>query len=89
MARRMTTRAALAAAILLTVPATALADDPARRACYPDAVRLCRAEVHSLSRRRVELCLATHVDQTTPNCHAMILAIRTQRAAAAGHPAAH
>ena len=71
------------AAILTSVPAPTRADDPARRACYADATRLCSSEVHSLSRRRVEICLASHVNQTTPTCHAMIETIRAQRATAA------
>ena len=74
---------AAGAFILLSMSVAALADDPARRACHADAVRLCPAEVHSLNRRRVELCLWARVNQTTPVCHAMILTIHAQRAAAA------
>ena len=66
---------------LQAVPARA--DDPGRRACYADAQRLCRPEMQSLSRRRVELCLWTHLAQTTPVCDATILQIRAQRQAAA------
>lgn len=83
MSKRTKTIAMLGAAASLTISAAARADDPARRACYADAVRLCRAEVHSLSRRRVELCLANRIAQTSPPCHSMILTIRAQRLAAA------
>ena len=74
---------AAGAVILLSTSVATLADDPARRACHADAVRLCPAEMHSLSRRRVELCLWARVSQTTPVCHAMILTIHAQRQAAA------
>ena len=85
MSRALLTGALAIASLLATPPARA--DDPARRACYPDAVRLCPAEVRSLSRHRVELCLANRIDQTTPACHAMILTVRAQRQAAARPPA--
>ena len=82
MSNRVTAVALLGGAILLGSSTAAHADDPARRACYADAVRLCSPEMHSLSRRRVELCLANRINQTTPTCHAMILTVRAQRAAA-------
>jgi hypothetical protein len=79
----------LGAALLLSLPVAARADDPARRACFADANRLCPAEVHSLSRHRVELCLAAHEAQTSPVCHAMIETIRAQRTAAAAASRGH
>ena len=82
---RIFTTALVPGAILMSLAAPAHADDPARRACYADAVRLCSPEMHSLSRRRVEMCLANRIAQTTPTCHAMILTVRARREAAAAH----
>ncbi|WP_174293424.1 hypothetical protein [Sphingomonas bacterium] len=70
------------ALLVAALPTAALAEDPARRACYADAKRLCPEAVHALSRKRAEVCLAAKIDQTSPGCHAMILKVRAQRAAA-------
>ena len=71
-----------ALAVLAAALSTAAqADDPARKACYADAKRLCPEAVHALSRKRAEACLAVKIEQTSPGCHAMILKVREQRAA--------
>lgn len=66
--------------------AVAHADDPARKACYADAKRLCPEAVHALSRKQAEVCLAAKIDQTSPGCHTMILKVREQRAGALRKP---
>lgn len=68
----------------LLASGTARADDPQRKACLADARRLCRPEMKSLSRKRVELCLARRVAETTPPCHAMIDRVRAERTRKAG-----
>lgn len=69
----------IALVLLAGVAGSAWADDPAKKACFADAKRLCPAEVKSLSRHKVELCLNRQVEKTTPGCHAMILKVRADR----------
>ncbi len=66
-----------------TAAVAAPGGDPARRACYADAKRLCPEAVRALARHRAELCLAAHIDQTTPGCHAMIVKVKAERDTAA------
>ena len=73
--------AALACALLATAGAAIAAPDLGKRACAQEARRLCPAEMRSLSRKRVEACMITKVDQTSPICHAAMLRIKAEREA--------
>lgn len=63
------------------------AEDSARRVCMADAKRLCPDAVKAISRKRAEACLWTKIELTSPNCHAMIVKVHDQRAAARGRVA--
>lgn len=64
-------------AAFATVPASAA--DPGRKACFADAKRLCPAQVNAFKRKAVEACMIQHIAETSPTCHATMLAIRDQR----------
>ena len=74
---------ALAAAAVLVMPAMARAGGAgdARRLCMPDAKRLCSAQVKAMNKKAAELCLWQKIDQTSPQCHQMIVKIRAERQA--------
>ncbi|WP_246865861.1 hypothetical protein [Novosphingobium sp. SG720] len=57
--------------------------DPGKKACVQEARRLCPAEMKSLSRKKVEACMITKIEQTSPVCHAAMLRIKAEREAAA------
>ncbi|NMN03462.1 MULTISPECIES: hypothetical protein [unclassified Novosphingobium] len=59
--------------------------DPGKKACVQEARRLCPAEMKSLSRKKVEACMITKIEQTSPVCHAAMLRIKAEREAAARH----
>lgn len=65
----------IAALCLLAAPA-AHAEDAAKKACLPDAKRLCAAEMKTLSRAKVRACLITHIEQTGPVCHDFMVKAR-------------
>lgn len=69
----------LAMLVIVAIPGSGQAADPARAACYADAKRLCPEAVRALSRKRAEACLAAKIDQTSSSCHAMILKVRDER----------
>jgi hypothetical protein len=71
--------AAIGLAAIATVPAGA--EDAGRKACFADAKRLCPAQVNAFKRKAVEACMIQRIDETSPTCHATMLAIRDQRQA--------
>ena len=77
---------AVLTAAVLACASGAGAADAAKKACYPDAKRLCPAQVHALNRHAVELCLDRQIEQTTPVCHQMIVQVRAQRLTAGKKP---
>jgi hypothetical protein len=70
-------------ALLLTNAAHA--EDSGKKACMPDAKRLCSAEMNTLSRSKVRACLIAHMEQTSPPCHDFMVKARAQ--AMSGHAA--
>lgn len=58
------------------------APDLGKKACAQEARQLCPAEMRSFSRKRVEACMITKIDQTSAICHAAMLRIRAEREAA-------
>jgi hypothetical protein len=73
--------AALSCALLTTAGPTIAAPDLGKRACAQEARRLCPAEMRSFSRKRVEACMITKIDQTSSICHAAMLRIKVEREA--------
>ena len=57
------------------------AEDLGKKACAQEAKRLCAKEMRSFSRKKVEACMITKIDQTSPVCHAAMLRIKTEREA--------
>ena len=57
------------------------AEDLGKKACAREAKRLCAAEMRSFSRKKVEACMITKIDQTSPVCHAAMLRIKAEREA--------
>lgn len=82
--RRFCTAVGIATlALSSAMPAVAGArSDPGKTACVQEARKLCPAEMRSLSRKKVEACMIAKIEQTSPVCHAAMLRIKTQRAAA-------
>jgi hypothetical protein len=56
--------------------------DQGKKACAQEAKRICPAEMRSFSRRKVEACMISKIDQTSAICHAAMLRIKTEREAA-------
>lgn len=75
--------AALACALLAGTGTAMAAPDLGKRACAQEARRLCPKEMGSFSRKRVEACMITKLDQTSPICHAAMLRIKAEREAMA------
>ncbi|MBU6266114.1 MAG: hypothetical protein KGN34_01155 [Sphingomonadales bacterium] len=73
------TGAAVLAIILGAATLPAATPDLGKRACAQEARRLCPQEMQSLSRKRVEACMITRIEQTSTQCHAAMLRIRAQR----------
>ena len=57
------------------------AEDLGKKACAQEAKRLCAQEMRSFSRRKVEACMITKINQTSPVCHAAMLRIKGEREA--------
>ncbi|WP_242153153.1 hypothetical protein [Sphingomonas sp. BAUL-RG-20F-R05-02] len=70
----------LALAVVSTATPAAAADE-GRKACFADAKRLCPAQVKAFNRKAAEACMIQRIDETSPTCHAKMLAIRDQRMA--------
>ncbi|WP_353228272.1 hypothetical protein [Novosphingobium sp.] len=68
----------LAPALMAAGIAPALADDAGKKACMPDAKRLCSHEMHSLSRSKVRACLIVHMAETSPPCHDFMVKARNE-----------
>jgi hypothetical protein len=68
------------AIVLLLVASTAASAQSAppspRRACYPSAVSLCKAEVTARDRAAVRACLIKNFDKVTPECQAAMKAVQ-------------
>ena len=73
--------AVLSAALLVAAPAQA-APDEGKRACLSDAKVLCKAEMRSMSRKRVQACLIAKIEQTSPVCHTTMLKLKAAHEAA-------
>lgn len=73
--------AVLSAALLAAGQAQA-APDEGKRACLVDAKVLCKAEMRSMSRKRVQACLIAKIDQTSPVCHTTMLKLKAAHEAA-------
>ena len=73
--------AVLSAALLAAAPASA-APDEGKRACLSDAKVLCKAEMRSLSRKKVQACLIARMDKVSPVCHATMLKLKAEHDAA-------
>lgn len=73
----------LIAALSIGLAPAAHAEDAGKKACLPDARRLCAAEMKSLSRAKVRACLITHIEQTGPVCHDFM--VKARAAALSGH----
>jgi hypothetical protein len=65
------------AAVASVTPASAA--DQGRKACFADAKRLCPAQVKAFNRKAAEACMIQRIEETSPTCHATMLAIRDQR----------
>ena len=70
------------AAIAMTSPAFA-APDPGKKACAQEARKLCPAEMKSMSRKKVEACMITNIEKTSPTCKSAMLKIKAEREAGA------
>lgn len=57
------------------------AEDLGKKACAQEAKKLCAKEMRSFSRKKVEACMITKIDQTSPVCHAAMLRIKAEREA--------
>lgn len=57
------------------------ATDLGKKACAQEARRLCPAEMRSFSRRKVEACMISKIELTSPVCHAAMLRIKAEREA--------
>ena len=68
-------------ALIATCGSAQAATDLGKKACAQEARRLCPAEMRSFSRRKVEACMISKIDQTSPVCHAAMLRIKTEREA--------
>lgn len=55
--------------------------DPGKKACAQEARRLCPAEMKAMSRKKVEGCMISKIEQTSPVCHAAMLRIKAEREA--------
>ena len=55
------------------------AEDLGKKACAQEAKRLCTHEMRTFSRKKVEACMITKIEQTSPVCHAAMLKIKTDR----------
>jgi hypothetical protein len=67
---------------LLVVPAASqAAPDIGKKACAQEAKRLCPAEMRSLSRKRVEACMITRINETSEICHATMLRLKAEHEA--------
>ena len=73
--------AVFSAALLVTAPAQA-APDPGKRACLHDAKLLCAAEMRSLSRKKVQVCLIAKIEKTSSLCHVTMLKLKAEHDAA-------
>ena len=73
--------AVLGAALLAAAPAQA-APDEGKRACLNDAKVLCKAEMRSMSRKKVQACLIAKIAQTSPVCHTAMLKLKAAHDAA-------
>ena len=73
--------AVLSAVLLVAAPASA-APDEGKRACLSDAKVLCKAEMRSLSRKKVQACLIAKIEQTSPVCHTTMLKLKAVHEAA-------
>ena len=57
------------------------AEDLGKKACVQEAKKLCANEMRTFSRKKVEACMITKIDQTSPVCHAAMLRIKAEREA--------
>lgn len=73
--------AAVLALAVVGAATPAAAADQGRKACFADAKRLCPAQVKAFNRKAAEACMIQRVDETSPTCHATMLAIREKRMA--------
>lgn len=71
--------AALMAALAALPGGVQAKSDPGKKACVQEARKLCPAEMKAMSRKRVEACMITKIEQTSPICHAAMLRIKTER----------
>ena len=69
------------ALVAIALPGPAFAGDPGKKACAAEARMLCPAEMKTMSRKKVEVCMIAKIDQTSPICHAAMLRIKAQREA--------
>lgn len=73
----------VAAMALLVVTAPAYGKpDLGKKACAQEARRLCRSEMQSFSRKKVEACMISRISQTSTVCHEAMLRIKSEREAA-------
>ena len=68
-----------AIALMLISSAAQAAPDLGKKACAQEARRLCPVEMRSFSRKRVEACMITRIDQTSALCHSTMLRIKAER----------
>ena len=73
-------------AMLVALPVSLQAADPAKKACMADAKRLCPDAIKAMSRSRARACLIVKVEQTSPTCHSFML--KAEADAAAGRSTA-
>lgn len=68
---------------LLLAPAFAqAAPDIGKKACAQEAKRLCPAEMRSLSRKKVEACMITKINETSDICRSTMLRLKAEHEAA-------
>ena len=69
---------AATALLAVTTPAYG-APDLGKKACAQEAKRLCPAEMKSFSRKKVEACMISRINQTSTVCHEAMLRIKGER----------
>ncbi len=79
--RRLVSTLAFATLAALAAAPAAAADE-GKKACITDARNLCKAEMNSMSRKRVQACLIAKIEQTSPICHTTMLKLKAEHEAA-------
>ncbi len=71
-------------AIFMSVAVTGsalAAADPGKKACVKEARALCPVAMKSMSRKKVEACMITNIEKTSPGCKTTMLKIKAEREA--------